>query len=186
MQKYENDNLLWRIKTEIPNFDDKELLEYTKTIIPNIHLFFCDEKIEKLKRYCSDDIIKKVLKNANKYRISDDIDNVRVGYARIQGYVNKENKFFIKVYSSVFFYDDVDNNKIKTYNLDKYWNDIWTVTYEGIGEKEILNKCPTCGASMEYNLSKHMFTCEYCRNSIYYSQINWKIVDIDVNPVNYV
>ena len=27
-------------------------------------------------------------------------------------------------------------------------------------------------------------TCEYCKNSIYYSQIVWKVTDIEVNDVN--
>lgn len=185
MSIYENDNILMRMKTEIPNFDDEELLEYTKIIIQNLHSFFCNGKLEKLNRYCSDALINKVLQNKEKYRITKNMDNVRVGYARLYGYVNKENKYYIKVYSSVFFYDDVDNNYENEDNYDKYWNDIWVVTYEGIGAKDNLNKCPTCGASMEYNLSKHMFTCNYCRNSLYYSQINWKLVDIDVNGINY-
>ena len=51
MSVYENDNLLMRMKTEIPNFDDEELLEYTKIIIPNIHSFFSNQRIDKLKRY---------------------------------------------------------------------------------------------------------------------------------------
>ncbi len=97
----------------------------------------------------------------------------------------KRNKLYIKVYALVFFFDDADNNMNNEDKFDKYWNDIWVVTYEGNGNKKIMNKCPACGADMEYNISKKMFTCNYCRNSVYYSQINWKMVDVEVNGINY-
>lgn len=177
--------LLSKIKEDFTNFDEGELLEFTGFAVPNIHYSLSHEKKEKAIKYCTESLINKMLDNKEKYRISNDIDNIRVGYARIEDYINEDNKYYIKVYTSIFFYDDVDNNEIIDCNYDKYWNDIWVLTYEGNIGKEIINKCPACGASMEYNKSKHMFTCNFCRNSIYYSQINWKLTDIEVNGINY-
>ena len=182
---YENNNLVYQIKSDFPNFDEQELLEYTQFVVPNIHHFFSYEKNVNFKKYCSDELIEKILEHKNLFRISTNIDSTRVGYARIQEYSNQNNKFYIKVYSSVFFYDDVDNNVNSHDPYDKYWNDIWVITYEGNTGNEFINKCPYCGASMEYNRSKHMFTCNYCRNSLYYSQIHWRLVDIEVNNINY-
>lgn len=88
------------------------------------------------------------------------------------------------MFTSVFFFDDVSNNKNNIDGYDKYWNDNWTITFEKNTENEVINKCPNCGALMEFNNSKHMFTCDYCRNNIYYSRIDWKIVDITVNEIN--
>ena len=182
---FEQQELVLKIKEVIPSFDYQELLEYTKIIVPNIHLLFCNDKNDKLKRYCNDKLIEKVFENKKIYRINSDIDNARVGYARLQDYYSENDNNYVKVYSSVFFYDESANNLQKTDGFDKYWNDIWVITYEGDFGNDNVNKCPTCGAPMEYNNSKHMFTCDYCRNSLYYSQINWKIVDIDVNEIEY-
>ena len=182
---YKREKLLLQIKGDVPNFEEQEILEFSKIIIPNIHFFFCNERREKLKKYCSDNLIEKVLKNKELYRITKDIDNTRVGYARLEEYINDEGKCYIKVYASVFFYDEAANNENNSDSYDKYWNDIWVITYEGNFNKQIMNKCPTCGATMEYNKAKQMFTCNYCRNSLYYSQINWRIVDIEVNGINY-
>lgn len=181
----EREDLFLQIKRDFPNFEEQELLEFSRIIIPNIHFFFSHERNEKLSKYCSKQLIQKVLQDRVKYRITRDIDNTRVGYARIQEYIKENNKCYIKVYTSVFFYDEAANNIENSDSYDKYWNDIWTITYKGNFDKEITNKCPTCGASMEYNHSKHMFTCNYCRNSLYYSQINWQIVDIEVNGIEY-
>ena len=185
ISEYKGEDLLLKIKRDMPNFDREEILEFTKIIIPNIHYFFSNGKEDKLNKYCTDNVIRKVLENKQAYRISKDIDNVRVGYERLEDYKNENNKMYIKVYSSVFFYDEASNNENNWTSCDKYWNDIWVVTYEDKFEKEIINKCPNCGAFMEYNKSKHMFTCNYCKNDLYYSQINWRIVDIDANGINY-
>ena len=186
MNIYEKEESILRIKEEIPNFNEQELLEYTKIVIPNIHTFASHEKWDRVKRYCSDELIGKIQNNKEVYRISNNMDIVRVGYARVEGFSIEESKLLLKVYSSVFFYDDVDNNDDNDGNFDKYWNDIWVVTYEGKENIANMNKCQNCGASMDYNTSKHMFTCNYCRNSLYYSQINWKIVDVNVNKINYI
>ena len=182
---YNNQNVLLKIKRDFPTFDEEEILEYVKNIIPNIHYFLSYENEEKLEKYCKKECIKNIIQNKDLYRISDDIDNVRVGYADLRDYIEKDNKFYIKIYTSVFFYDDADNNQNVIFEYDKYWNDIWTITLEVNNNKNIANKCPSCGALMDYNDSKHMFTCNYCRNNLYFSRINWKIVDIAVNEINY-
>lgn len=175
-----------QIKEEIPTFDSEELLEFTKIIIPNLYNFFNYEREEKLEKYCNNELIKKVLENKGKYRISKDIDIVRVGYARLDDFMNLDGKVYIKVYASVFFYDDAENNNsLDIYACDKYWNDIWTITYEINDNKEKINKCPNCGASMTYDKKRYMYTCDYCKNNMYYSQINWKLNDIEVNDIKY-
>ena len=180
-----NENILLKIRKIFPTFDEEELLEYTKAIIPNVSYFLNYENKMKLKRYCSDEFISKALENKDIYRISKDIDSARVEYARLKEIIEKEDKLYIKVYASVFFYDDVDNNTNSIDGYDKYWNDIWIITYEANSTDNISSKCPNCGAQMDYNVSNHMFTCNYCRNSLYYSKINWKIIDITVNEINY-
>ena len=181
----DNENLSLKITKNMPAFNENDILDYTKLIIPQIHHYFNCENKEKLMKYCSNETITKVLNNKEVYRITNDIDNVRVGYANLKDYEEKDDKPYIKVYTSVFFYDDVSNNKDAIDGYDKYWNDNWTIIFEKNMNNNIINKCPNCGSSMKFNESKHMFTCEYCRNSLYYSRIDWKIVDIIVNEINY-
>ncbi len=184
---YTKKMLIQKIKADFPGFDEEEILDYTKSTIPNIHLFLSEEKNEQVKRYCTDEMINKMLENKDTYRITKDIDSVRVGYARIEDYKNEGEDVYIKVYSSIFFYDDVSNNENVDLNnnFDKYWNDIWQITYRGDFGKDVITTCPFCNSKMQYNYSKHMYTCENCKNSIYYSKINWKISDIEVNKVQY-
>ena len=171
-------------KNKLP-FNEPELIDYTKLAIPQIYNYFNSENHEKLERYCSNELITKVLNNKEVYRITNDIDNIRVGFAKIEDFIENDDKTYIKVFTSIFFFDDVSNNKTNIDGYDKYWNDNWTITFEKYTENQIINKCPNCGALMEFNNSKNMFTCEYCRNNIYYSRIDWKIVDITVNEINY-
>ena len=181
----DNENLSLKITKNMPDMNIDDLLDYTKLVIPQIHHYFTYENKEKLKKYCNDEIITKVLEDKFTYRISKDIDNIRVGFATIKDYNEKKDIPYIKVYTSVFFFDDISNNEYNLDGYDKYWNDNWTITFEKNTESQIINKCPNCGAFMDFNNSKHMFTCEYCRNSVYYSKIDWKIVDISVNEINY-
>ena len=184
---YTNADLLQEIKADFPGFDKEEILDYTKFVIPNMHFFLKQGKNEQLKKYCTEEILNKILNNKEIFRISPDIDTARVGYARIQGYKNENEEIYIKVYTSIFFYDDIENNEIidEKYNFDKYWNDIWEITFEGNFGKDIITTCPFCKSQMKYNHSKHMYTCENCKDSLYYSQIKWKIADIEVNKVTY-
>ena len=181
----DNENLSLRITKNMPSFNEDDLLDYTKLRIPLIYNYFNCEDKSKLNKYCSSELITKVLSNKEQYRISNDIDNIRVGFASLKDYTEKDDIPYIKVFTSIFFFDDVSNNKNNIDGYDKYWNDNWTITFEKNTENQIINKCPNCGALMDFNNSKHMFTCEYCRNSIYYSRIDWKIVDITVNEINY-
>lgn len=181
----DNENLSLKVTKNMPSIDEEELLEYTKFVIPQIHNYFNCENREKLNKYCSNELIEKVLREKETYRISSDIDNIRVGFASLKDYTEKDDIPYVKVYTSIFFFDDVSNNKNAIDGYDKYWNDNWTITFEKVTDNQIINKCPNCGGFMEFNDTKHMFTCEYCRNSIYYSKIDWKIVDIKVNEVNY-
>ena len=186
MKKTECDNnqdLLYIIKEDYPNFDENELLEYTQFVIPNLHFFLSNEKYEEVKKYCTDELLTKILENKTNFRISKDIDTVRVVFTRLQNYSCENNEIYIKVYTSNFFYDNVSNNiNINPLlNFDKYWNDIWVITFKGHLGKDIINNCPFCKTPMDYDQSRYMFTCKQCKDSIYYSHINWKIVDIEVN-----
>ena len=178
MDTYEKNKLLAEIWAEMPNFDEDQLLEYTKIVIPNIHKFLSQENLSKASKYCSQKLIEKILSNKNTYRISKNMDNVVVQYARLDGYSTINNKLYIKMYTSVFFYDDVDNNINNEEGFDKYWNDIWIITYELNDNPKAISTCSSCGATMEYNRYKHLFTCNYCKNSVHYSQTNWEMVDI--------
>lgn len=115
------------------------------------------------------------------------LNKQNVKYKRERKNKNENENFYIKVYSSVFFYDDVSNNENvdSNNNFDKYWNDIWQVTFKGDFGKDLITTCPFCKSPMQYNHSKNMYTCENCKNSIYYSKISWKIADIQVNKVQY-
>lgn len=185
---YTSQMLINKIKEDFPDFNEMELLDFTKFVIPHVHLFLREGKCDQAKKYCSDDMIKKMLDNKEIYRLSPDIDSARVGYARLEDYTNKEDEVSICVYTSIFFYDEVSNNKVidEKNNFDKYWNDIWQIKFRTKLEKNAIIMCPTCQTQMTYNRSKNMYTCENCKNSIYYSKINWEIVDIDVNKVNYI
>ena len=180
MNMYEKKQLINRIQTEIAGFNQYELIDYTKISLLNIYRFLCEEKLEKVSKYCSEKLINKMIANKDEYRISKNIDTISVCHASIIEFDKIKNKAYLKIRASIFFYDDVSNNIDNTEFFDKYWNDIWIITYELNNNGNILNKCPCCGSFMEYNKLKHMFICNYCRNNIYYSQIKWKIVDIEV------
>jgi hypothetical protein len=178
-------DLIMKIREKLPNFDEQELLNFTKASIPHMHKAFIENRTDKIKEYCCNSLIEKILNNNVLYRISPDIDNVRVEFTRLEGYSYKDDKFYVKVYASLYFYDDVENNLDSIELYDKYWNDIWVITYEGNGNKQIANQCPTCGAYMKYDTFSKMFKCEYCGNGFYYSSIEWKMIDIDVNQTIY-
>lgn len=185
-KEYEHQDLLAKIEKIYPTFDEKEILAFIKKTIPMIHYCASYNQIDRFKKYGSENLLGKMLNSKNVYRISEDIDNVSVGYARLQDIQNE--KKCIKVYVSVFFYDEVANNVNQIENdYDKYWNDIWIVSLieNKKRNKEAINKCPACGAYMDFNYEKHMFSCSYCRNSLYYSQVDWKVIDIEVKPIEY-
>ena len=179
-------DVIMKIREEIPNFDEKELMDLAKTSIPAIHALLVKGKTKNLQEYCVDTLIDKFLNNNALYRLSEDIDGVRVEFARLDGCIHKEDKFYVRVYASIYFYDNVDNNYDNVELFDKYWNDVWIITYEGNESdkansiKSVVNQCPTCGAFMNYNSYKKVFKCDYCGNTICYAPIKWKMVDIEV------
>ena len=175
-------NLLLDIKKEIPDFNENEIIEYTQYIIPNMHYFFSNEQKDKLKKYCSEDLIKRIFEQKEKYRISKNFDRVNVQFAKIDSFVNDENNLYLKVYASVFFYDKIANNVFKEDITDKYWNDIWIITFKEKNKIGINNqtKCPNCGAPMEYDPTKKEFNCNYCRNHMVITEMNWEIIDIEI------
>lgn len=178
----EHYELLLKIKRELPDFNEKELLEFIRNVIPNIHYFISNERLEKVKRYCDKKLIEKINKEKDKYRITPDIDNMRVEYARIEKCLNDKDNFYIQIYSSIFFYDEVANNIEKNDYIDQYWNDIWLITVKENSKIGHVNKtkCPNCGAAMEYSGNDRTFNCNYCRNKLYITQLNWKVIDIEL------
>ena len=173
--------ILRKVQSVFGNFNEKEFVEYTKNIIPIIYNYINTDN-DNVKKYCSDELIKKIQENKETFRISKDMDNARVAFAGIKDVEENENDTFLIVSVSILFYDNVVNNAYFEQNgsYDKYWNDIWIIKFKKVTEKDVINKCPNCGASMEFNQLKGMFTCNYCRNSVYYSRIDWEIVDIEV------
>lgn len=145
------DPRLIEIQKMLPNFNEKELLEFMRYVISKVHYCLRYNENDTLRRFCNEETIRKVTQQKDKYRITVNIDNVRVQYVRIDECVNEEDGFFIKVYNSVFFYDEVANNLEGDDSTDKYWNDIWIVSFKG---------------NYSNNLDK--------------SQVDWEIVDIEV------
>lgn len=178
----DHNNLLLDIKKEIPDFNENEFIEYTQYIIPNIHHFFSNKETDKIKKYCSQELTKNVFEQKEKYRISKDFDKVNVQFVKIENCMKEGNEFYVKVYVSIIFYDETANNVYKKDFTDKYWNDIWIVTFKEKNrvEKNNQTKCPNCGAAMEYDPAKKLFNCNYCRNHMFITEINWEIVDIEV------
>lgn len=61
INNYTNQNLLQQIKADFPGFNEEEILDYTKFVIPNIHFFLKEGKNEQTKKYCTEKIINKIL-----------------------------------------------------------------------------------------------------------------------------
>ena len=185
------ESLILEIKKSIKDFNEAELLDYTKYAIQNLHYFFCNDRFDKIKKYCSKDVIEKIINQKDKFRITNNIDRVNIQYMRISDTYTKDDICYIKLYVSIIFFDDVSNNpdfdELEATGTDYidpnyYWNDIWEITFKENLHQGLVPqiKCPNCGASMDYNKDTKTLTCNYCRNHMLVTQINWKIVDIDV------
>lgn len=174
---------LKNIKEEMPFFNKEELIEYTKWAVQKLYNAIKNEDEIKIK--CKEGLINKLIKEKFKYRITKDIDHISVQYAQIYDFNKIENKKYIKVYTSVYFYDNVTNNMMNSgITKDRYWNDIWIVTYEDNSEIgcEKDNKCNNCGAIMEYDSIKEVVKCKYCGNTIYNKlNGNWTIEEVNTN-----
>lgn len=184
IRRKDANEILFEIKKENYGFDEEGLFAYTKRAI---NVLYNDLKMKnqlKNKIACEKSVIQKMLENRKKYRIEDYIDVISVQHMRLYDYIKSEDKQCIKVRVSIYFYDNIKNNgRLELGTKERYWNDIWIVTYQNITSNNKTNfNCDNCGATMKYDAKNKMFKCEYCNNvSIYTGRdINWEIVDIEV------
>lgn len=190
MRARKNPNeIFWDIKKEIPLFDKKEIVEYTKWAIPILYDAIKNDEIEKLKINCQEKLIKKLSKMKFEYRISEKIDTVSIQYVELYDFIKTQPHALIKLYISVYLCDELKNNTIKQPNNNttekKYWNDIWIVTF---GKKNTLaniktSNCPNCGGLLKYDERKNALECEHCKNIIlgsFEESKEWEIIDIEL------
>ena len=111
---------------------------------------------------------------------------MNIQYTQLYDFIKKDNEIYIQVYASVYFYDNTNNNFYFDDAKDKYWNDIWIITYKETGDVGNNCNCTNCGAVMEYNKFKDLFECQYCGNVVDNRlNKNWEIVDIELGNVEY-
>ncbi len=176
MQGIDEKNIINEIKLSDPYFEEDKFLEAVKYEVKKIYITLCEENKEEYNNCnCSPNVIKKLTENKEEYRISKDIDTISVQYASLHDYVAG----FIQVYLSVYFYDKASNNEINIEGGNKYYNDIWIVSYKKESLEDVL-KCTTCGATMNKDEINNVLECPYCKNKKYYNFKfgNWKIEDI--------
>lgn len=194
LKRKEASEILRQIKNHIPLFEKDKILTYTKWAVPRIYELVKYSDIKKLKSICSEKIIEKMEKSKLEYRINDDIDRVVVQYASLHDFIYKnDDEMYIQVYTSVYLHDNVLNNgplddelleQIMKSNLkNKYWNDIWIVTYGK--KKRLINvksaNCSNCGAIMKFDRNDNLLKCEHCKNIVFGTvedNDDWEIVDI--------
>lgn len=179
-RKREITEIILDIRSVIPGFNKEELLQYTKWAIPKLYNSLKNE--EELEVKCKPELINKLNKESIKYRINKNMDHISVQYIELFDNIRKDNEMYIQVYLSIYFYDDVENNIGSNLVNDRYWNDIWIVTYKESINTGIKNSnCINCGAIMEYNQLKDTFECKYCGNIVNNnSDSKWEIVDIEL------
>ena len=172
--------ILWNLGREIPGFKSEDLLQYTEWAIPKLYNSLKNK--ERLEVKCTSELINKLNEQSLKYRITENMDHISVQFVELFDNIKKDNEIYIQVYVSIYFYDKVKNNIDDESKNDKYWNDIWIVTYrEGIESKRNNSNCANCGAIMKYNQMSNIFECEYCGNIIH-DKFNSKreIIDIEL------
>ena len=174
--------LIYDIKCEIPGFSKEELIDYTKIIALNLHKELKNNSDIKVK--CGKELKEKLKNNLQIYRATKDVDRMNIQYAELYDCFRKDGQLYIQVYLSVLFYDQVINNNEVEELRDKYWNDIWIVTFK---KDRILNNvsranCPNCGAKLIFNAMRNIYKCEYCDTSVYNYRnvIEWELEDIIV------
>lgn len=178
-------DILNSIKRENPTFDEEKICKYTEI---TIKLLYADLKSNAQLKHdinCKEEVIKKVLKNKEKYRITDDIDTISIQYVGIHDCIKNTEGEFVKIKVLIYFYDNTKNNNVyENKAKEKYWNDMWIVTYQNMDnlKNRKTSNCNNCGATMKYDYASKMFKCEYCGsiklNTI--ENINWEIIDIEV------
>ena len=179
-KRRESNEILKDIKVYNPWFKKEDMLEFVKWDITNLYNLIknSSEGIN-----CREEVLEKIIKDKKRFRITNDIDHISVQYVELYDYIRKDNKDYIKIYVSAYFYDNVDNNIIMDLMNDKYFNDIWIVTYMN-NQVEINEdcKCNACGATMKHDNRQNILKCEYCGNTEYFTRDNgnWELVDIEV------
>ena len=133
--------ILLKIKNDFPGFNKDEILEFTKESVLNLYNELKNENFKDLNY--EKNLIDKLIKNKNKFRISKDIDHISVQYVELFDYIKQENKNYIKIYCSIYFYDNTQNNLYGNRTNNKYWNDIWIITFTN-GKQENKNSCYKC------------------------------------------
>ncbi|MBR3133942.1 MAG: hypothetical protein IKG56_00585 [Clostridia bacterium] len=166
------------IKKDIPQFDMETVIDFTKGVVLNIYNSFVNEDLKSIRIRISDELINKITKNKELYRISKNFDRVAVERVGLIGYEKKEDGIYVKIFANVNFFDDVDNNLDGAGGNDKFWYDRWIITYKAI--TNIGNNCQNCGAEMEYNKETNSFECKYCRSVFFRDSKDWKVIDIEV------
>ncbi len=170
-------DILNEIKLYDPYFEDNKFLEAVKYEVKKIYITLCEGNENEYNNCnCTQNVINKLLENKEEFRISKDMDSISVQYANLHDYIAG----FIQVYLSIYFYDKTSNNEENIDNSDKYYNDIWIVSYKKESLEDVL-KCTTCGATMKKDELNNILECPYCNNKRYYNfKIgNWRIEDIE-------
>lgn len=179
MEMKETQSIFLSIKRDVLDFDEKKFLSDVKWGIQNLHYFLRENKSSKAKAICLEKVVNKLMDQKEKFKITDNIDNASVQYTKLLEYSEEEQ--CIKVYVSIYFYDNANNNDCQE-EKEKYWNDIWIVTYKRNNLKEYESyKCGNCGASMVHEVKDNILKCNYCGNEKYFTResIDWIISDIE-------
>ena len=175
--------ILRDIDRGLPGFDKEDLLNYTKWAILNLHEEFKNGQTNKNTVRCKNEFINKLINEKEKYRMTTNIDHITVQHVKLYDSIKENEETIIKVYASIYFYDDENNNIENAEDNESYWNDIWIITYRDAKTNKLEDgKCKNCGAIMNYNQMKKIFKCDYCGNVVTTQKWNrdWEILDIEV------
>ncbi len=180
MERNDPVKILGEIRMTNPDFSKDAFIENSKSDLINLYKYACNGNLKDIELSYSKQLIKKVTENPDLYRISKNFDVMNILYINLNDYKENTAKY-IQLYVSVYFFDDVDNNIIKNDDIDKFWNDIWLVTYKREDNDEIL-KCSNCGATMEKDEENNLLKCEYCRTEKYFNfgTQDWILDDVEV------
>ncbi len=178
---------LWNeIKKDIFRINEKGLFEYTKFAINS--LYYSILKDEDVTIRCSKELIKKLKENKSLYRINSNIDEFNVQYMRVYDYVKENSSKYIKVYASLYFYDNLANNSISSNSkkvINRYINDIWILTFKcdsNVLKRSEGNVCSNCGSIMKYNSFNNTYECVYCKNLVKFdgAEEELELTDIEI------
>ena len=184
MNKPRNEfDIVYDIKNNFKYFSKEELLGFVKWSIVKIHEDLKDGDIDKVNSICSKKLERKLENDREKYRLTNDIDRITIQFIDIYDCIKKDGIAYIKVYVSIYFYDNTLNNEVNNTGNDKYFDDIWLVTLkeDRNPDKQKTNKCDNCGSILHFDYEKEIFECKYCGNTVYdIPKANWIIDDIEI------